>query len=137
MGEQIFIGYYTYVEPPKGFFYKKAKEIYKQEVIKCIEETMKEVTFPIAKIGIQYFNEGYSMLDVNIGMDDGEEEDVLSMRYSGELIVSADNRELLEYLNSYMNANEYYKAFRKMMKEVKEEIENIYRVEVILDEICD
>lgn len=32
---------------------------------------------------------------------------------------------------------QYYKAFRKIMKEVKDEIENTYRVEVILDEICD
>lgn len=131
------IVYIHYMKTPKGFSYKKAKEIYKNEIISYIDNQMKQLEFDTKMIGIQYFNQGYSIMDVSIGFEKDDNEDVLSMTECIEFSFSNENWEIINILDNYINVHGYFQAFHKLMISIEDELIEKYKIEVILDEIID
>lgn len=132
---RIYIVYINYMKAPKDFSYKKAKEIYKKEIMDYIEKRRTYLDYEVCMIGIQYGNWGYSMMDIIIGLDKGNNEDVQSM--SDCVDFSFENRELISMLDDYIKIHGYYQSFHRFMKSMKKELEDKYQVPVILDEIID
>lgn len=132
-----YIIFINYLKPPKSFSFKKAKEIYKQEIINYIENTIRELKFQVKMIGIQYGNYGYSIMDPFIGFDKGNNDDVQTMSHCIEYEFSFQNKEMISFLDDYIKVNGYYQSFRKLMKSIKNECEDKYGIVVILDEIID
>lgn len=132
-----YIIFINYLKSPKSFSFKKAKEIYKQEIINYIENTIQELEFQVKMIGIQYGNYGYSIMDPFIGFDKGNNDDVQTMSYCIEYEFSFQNKEMISFLDDYIKVKGYYQSFRKLMKSIKSECEEKYGIFVLLDEIID
>lgn len=135
--EKEYIGLIRYIMIPKRFNYSKAKKLFKENVLKTIEYEMKNINFAVKMIGIQYMNEGYDIDDVIVGFHDKEYDEVLSMKRTVDVEFNSEQRETIQYLSQYIKIHEYYNAFRKQMVQIKKEIEELYDVEVLLDEISD
>lgn len=129
--------YINYRKAPQGFSYKKAKDIYKKELMNYIDDRMKNLEFQTKIIGIQYGNYGYSIMDPFIGFDKDDNEDVQTMTDSIEYEFSCKNRECISLLDDYIKLKGYYQSFHKFMISIKKEIIEKYHVKVILDEIVD
>lgn len=132
-----YIVFFNYVKPPKDFSYKKAKEIYKNEIMNAIEKQISQLDFKVKTVGIQYGNYGYSITEPYLGFEANENNDVQSMTYAFEYAVTADNRETIAALDDYIKAQGYYNAFRKLMVSIKKELAEKCQVKVVLDEIAD
>lgn len=132
-----YIVFLNYLKPPKGFSYKKAKEVYKTELMNAIEEHISLLDFKVNSIGIQYGNYGYSIMEQCIGFDDNNNEDIQRMKRVYSHCVSYKNREIIETMEDYIRAQGYYNSFHKLMLLIKNEIEEMYQVRVVLNEIGD
>lgn len=137
MLDKKYLIYINYMKPPVGFSYRKAKEIYKKEIMDYIDNKMSDISFDVYLIGIQFGNYGYSILDPFIGIDDGNNEDILTMRDHIEFEFSLENKEIISMLDDYIKIQGYYQSFHKLMVSIKKEIIDKYHVRVILDEIVD
>lgn len=135
--EKEYIGFINYMKIPKGFNYNKAKVLFKEIVLKAVEEEMKNIHFEVTMIGIQYMNEGYSIDDVIIGFHDKELDEILSMKKTVDVDFDLEQSETIQYLSEYIRIHGYFNAFRKLMVQIQKEIESLYHVEVLLDEISD
>lgn len=129
--------YVNYRKPPQGFSYKKAKEVYKKELMNYIDEQIENLGFQVKIIGIQYGNYGYSIMNPFIGFDKDDNEDVQTMTNNIEYEFSCENKECISILDDYIKLKGYYQSFHKMMISVKKEIIEKYHVKVVLDEIVD
>lgn len=126
-----------YIRVTKGFSYKKAKEIYKIEILEFIRKQMQIIDIQINFVNIQYFNCGYSIMDILIGFDEKHCEDVSSMKIVKDVYFSNKNIKFITELNAYINDRMYYNSFRKMMESLKKNIEQEYDINVLLIEIND
>lgn len=135
--DKKYIVYISYMKAPAGFSYKKAKEVYKKEILACIENKIKQQDFEVKTIGILTGNEGYSIVDPSIGFDKGNNNDVQSMSECIDYEFSLTNKEIIERLDDYIKVHGYYRAFHKLMISIKKEIEEKYQVNVVIDEIID
>lgn len=131
-----YIVFLNYTKTPDGFSYKKAKEIYKTELMSAIEKYIQQLDFKFNMIGIQY-GYGCSITEIIIGFEKEDNDDVQTMTKSFEYSISVENRETVGALNDYIHVHGYYKSFWKFMISIKKELEEKYRVQVILDEIND
>lgn len=126
-----------YIRTPMGFSYKKAKEVYQKEILEFIKRKIDALNFEVQYINIQYFNYGYSIIDIFIGFDDIYCEDVHSMKVTEDFIFSDENKELIMNMNRYINDKMYYESFKKVMESLKKCIEEKYCIKVLLIEISD
>lgn len=135
--EKEYIGLIRYMMIPKGFNYSKAKKLFKENVLKTIEYEMKNIHFQVKMIGIQYMNEGYDIDDVIVGFHDKEHDEILSMKKTTDVNFDFEQYETIQYLSEYIRIHEYFNSFRKLMIQIQKEIESLYHVEVLLDEMSD
>lgn len=137
MFDKKYLIFINYMKPPKDFSYKKAKELYKKEIIDYIDYKMNHIEFAPQLLGIQYGNFGYSILDPFIGIDDGNNDDIQTMKDNIEFEFSLENKEIISMLDDYIKVKGYYQSFHKLMLSIKKEIIEKYHIQVILDEIVD
>jgi len=134
---ETYIGTFSYQKLPKGFSYKKAKEIFKEDIKESIQRQIERVKEPFKHIGIQYFNEGYDVTEFILIGFDVKEEIAPDMRESYQLEVKEEHEELMNHMNNYINTKGYFNSFRKIMEEIAKWIEEKYEVKVIIDEVTD
>lgn len=126
-----------YIRVSKNFSYKNAKKAYQDELLEFVKKQIKIIDFKVKYINIQYFNYGYSIMDIIIGFDEIYCEDINSMKVQEDLVFSDRNRNLIIDMNNYINEKMYFNAFKRMMKLLKNHIEKEYDVKVLLIEISD
>lgn len=133
-----YIVFINYLKHPKSFSYKKAKEIYKNEVLTFIDHKINLLNFMVKQIGIQYFNYGGgSILDLIIGFDDVKNDDVHTMKAVFDNNISADNYEYITQMDNYISTNMYFISYRNIMKDIKKAAETSYNIPLVLDEVSD
>lgn len=126
-----------YIRVSKNFSYKNAKKAYQEELLEFVKKQIKIIDFKVKYINIQYFNYGYSIMDIIIGFDEIYCEDINSMKVQEDLVFSDRNRNLIIDMNNYINEKMYFNAFKRIMKLLKNHIEKEYDVKVLLIEISD
>ncbi|MDE6953763.1 MAG: hypothetical protein K2P09_08125 [Erysipelotrichales bacterium] len=133
-----YIGWIIYMKPPKGFRYKNAKELFKKIVLDTIQSQIKKTEFTIETIGILYMNEGNDIDDMTIGFDDigSNNDDIMKMKKTFDIEFDAE-AENISFLNEYIKSYGYYSAFRKVIYQIKDELEKEYKARVVLVEIND
>lgn len=131
-----YIGCIRFMKPPKDFCYKETKELFKKLVLDYIRHQIQEIEFSISIIGILYKNEGYDINDFTIGFDDQDSYEVLMMKKSIDVDFGSDAIQI-EFLNAYIQTHRYYNDFRKLIYQIKNELEKDYNVEVVLEEMGD
>ncbi|GEM_PF-1004551 len=133
-----YIVFVNYIRPPKSFSFKKAKEIYKNEVLTFIDNKINSLNFDVKQIGIQYFNFGVgSILDLIIGFDAVKNNDVHTMKAVIDNIFSADNLKYIIEMDDYISTNMYFSSYQRIMKDIKKTAEVNYNIPIILDEVND
>ena len=126
-----------YMRASKSFSYKRAKEVYKSEILEFIKRKIEIMNFDVQFVNIQYFNYGYSIMDIVIGFDEVYCDDIHSMKVTEDLNFSHKNSDLIMTMNNYINDKMYYTSFKKMMELLKKDIEEKYRIKVLLIESSD
>lgn len=126
-----------YMHVPKTFSYRSAKLIYKNEIFHFIKNQLKTIEFDAKFVNIEYFNYGYSIMNILIGFNDVYCDDIHSMKIVKDFSFSEKNNELISNMNDYINTKMYYQSYRKIMESLKKDIEKSLNIKVLLIEIND
>ena len=118
------------------FSYKKAKEIYYQNIYDFICNKIKELDFKVNYVSIQYPCYGNSIEPLLIGFDEIYQEDVVSMKESVDLNFE-ENIEIVHMFHDYLLENSYFNVLPTLMKRLKKDLEKHLNIEVLLFEMDD
>lgn len=125
-----------YIKRDTRFSYKKAKEIYYQNVYDFICNKIKELDFKVNYVSIQYPCYGNSIEPLLIGFDEIYQEDVVSMKESIDLNFEK-NIEIVHMFHDYLLENSYFNVLPTLMKRLKKDLEKHLNIEVLLFEMDD
>ena len=125
-----------YIKRNAYFSYKKAKEIYYQNVYDFICNKIKELDFKVNYVSIQYPCYGNSIEPLLIGFDEIYQEDVVSMKESVDLNFE-ENIEIVHMFHDYLLENSYFNVLPTLMKRLKKDLEKHLNIEVLLFEMDD
>lgn len=125
-----------YIKRNAYFSYKKAKEIYYQNVYDFICNKIKELDFKVNYVSIQYPCYGNSIEPLLIGFDEINQEDVVSMKESVDLNFE-ENIEIVHMFHDYLLENSYFNVLPTLMKRLKKDLEKHLNIEVLLFEMDD